>query len=259
MKLINILCLIIILLTLLSCSGDDPIDNDTIPPSNPKLIAHRGDVGDPPMIVNNQPVAITDENNGIDADPVGNWINLRWEPFIDTDLSHIKVFRFSESYPEPDSIATIPASDNSFQDRDGNLIEREWYSYFIELYDSSGNFSTSDTVSYGLLAKSNLYTPEEGATVSRIGLKLRWYKGSSYATRFRVLVWRELTNELISIPDFYLATEDDPLEVNFPIVSLNPPLESGEAMRWRVDAFDDSDIHSSSMGSESHERIFYIE
>ncbi len=257
MKLINILCLIIILLTLLSCSGDDPIDNDTIPPSNPKLIAHRGDVGDPPMIVNNQPVAITDENNGIDADPVGNWINLRWEPLIDTDLSHIKVFRFSESDPEPDSLATIPASDNGFQDRDGSLVEREWYSYFIELYDSSGNYSTSDTVSYALLAKSNLYTPEEGATVSPLGLKLRWYKGSSYATRFRVLVWIDATNELKWFSDFYLATEDDPLEVNFPV--LSPAIPSGTALRWRVDAFDDSDIHSSSMGSESHERIFYLE
>jgi len=257
MKKVLLFLMLAILLAVLSCSGDDPIDNDTIPPNTPNLIEHRGDPGDPPMVINNQLVAITDENNGIDADPVGNWINLRWEPFIDTDLSHIKVFRFSESDPEPDSIATIPASDNGFQDRDVSLVEREWYSYFIELYDSNGNYSTSDTVSYGLLAKSNLYTPEDGITVSPVGLKLRWYKGSSYATRFRVLVWVDATNELKWSTDFYLATEDDPLEVNFPV--LTPAIPSGTAMRWRVDAFDDSDVHSSSMGSESHERIFYIE
>jgi len=247
---------LVVLLHLSSCSGDDPLDTDTIAPTSPDLISHLGDVGDPPMIIDGQPVEITDDNNGIDADPVGDWIDITWEPFIDTDLSHVNIFRFSETDPLPVVLDSIPASSDRYQDQDPNLVEREWYSYYMELYDSSGNYSVSDTVSYGLMAKSNLYTPEDGAYVSPVGLKLKWNRGDSYATRFRILVWIEDTHQLKWSTDYYLATEDDPLEVPFP--NLTPPIPSGTVLRWRVDAFDDSSIHSSSMGSESHERLFTL-
>lgn len=256
MKKYLIIISLVILLHLAACSGDDPLDTDTVPPTSPDLIAHLGDTGDAPMIIAGEPVEITDDNNGIDADPVGDWINITWEPFIDNDLSHAKILRFSETDPVPVVLDSIPASSDRYQDQDPDLVEREWYSYYMELYDSSGNYSVSDTVSYGLLAKCNLYTPEDGASVSRSGLKLKWYRGDSFATRFRVLVWIEDTHQLRCSFNYSLATEDDPLEVVFP--NLTPPIPAGTVLRWRVDAFDDSSIHSSSMGSESHERLFTL-
>lgn len=251
MKHVLFILILVAILCLSACSGDDPLELDTIPPTSPDLIEHLGD----PSIQNTD---ITDDNNGIDADPVGNWINISWEPFIDTDLSHAKIYRFSEVDPEPVVIDTIPASAEKYQDQDPSLVEQVRYSYFMELYDSSGNYSVSDTVSYALLAKCNLFTPEDGETVSPVSLRLRWNRGDSYATRFRVLVWIEETHQLKWSTDYYLATEDDPLWVSFPIFGPGE-IPSGTVLRWRVDAFDDSNENSGSMGSESHERLFTLE
>lgn len=255
MKISLLLIGLVLFFGIMSCSGDDPIDSDTTAPTTPQLIAHLGDPGDPPVLINGSWVYWDDDNNGIDTVPNGDYIKIPWKPFVDTDLSHVKVYRYSEANPEPVLVGRVPAVDDYYLDQ-STLVERDWYSYFIELYDSSGNFSVSDTVSFALLAKSNLYTPENGAVVSPIGLKLKWNRGDSYAGKFRVLVWNE-DNQLIHTFDFDLATEEDPLEVPFPVMS--PPLTSGQVLRWRVDSFDWDSEHNAYMGSESEERTFTIQ
>lgn len=258
MKTIYLLLTAVLLLGLLSCSGDDPIDQDTVAPSAPKLIHHLGDAGDDPVIIDNQQVYWNDDNNGMDTVPDGNWIKIPWEPFIDNDLSHVKIFRFSEANPEPILLNTVPAVDDYYLDQ-SPLVEREWYSYYIELYDASGNFSVSDTSSYSILAKSLPTYPADGSTVSLNNLTLKWNIGDSNTTRFRVLVWNN-SNELIySTLYFYAPTQENPPppQVPFPILTPAPP--SGEVLRWRVDAFDWDSEHGQDMGSESEERTFTVQ
>ncbi|MDY0151399.1 MAG: hypothetical protein RBS43_03920 [Candidatus Cloacimonas sp.] len=255
MKIGLILLTALLLVGLMSCSGDEPIDQDTTPPSAPQLIPHLGDTGDDPVNINGVTVYWNDDNNGIDTVPDGDCIKVPWKPFIDSDLSHVKIYRFSESELTPVLLNTVPAIEEYYLDQ-SSLIEREWYSYYTELYDASGNFSVSDTVSYALLAKSNLYLPQNGATVPTQNLSLFWNRGDSYASKFRVLVWNE-ANELIYSYNYNLATELDPLFVSFPVMS--PPLTSGQVLRWRVDSFDFDNEHNAYLGSESEERTFTIQ
>lgn len=258
MKLPQIALLIIIVLGLFSCSGSDPLDQDTEPPYRPMLRPHLGDTGDAPLTWNGQNIIITDETNGIDTVSEGNFIRIPWEPFVDTDLSHIKVFRFSNHDPNPVEIASNESASNMYYlDTSSDLIERNWYSYYIHLYDGSGNYSVSDTVSYAFLAKSNLYTPENGEIVSPVSLTLKWYGIGTNASKFRVLIWDEIGN-IIYHSDIDVNTQEDPLETIVP-TNLLSDLPHGTVLRWRVDAFDNDAEHEIMMGSESHERTFILE
>ena len=257
-KIISLTTLLLLAL-LFSCSGDDSPEKDKIPPTTPKLISHLGDTGDDPIIVNGVTVSLNDDNNGIDTVPDGNWIKVPWEKFVDNDLSHVKVYRYSESDPEPILINTVPASEDYYLDQ-SSLVEREWYYYYIELYDASGNFSVSDTVSYAILAKSILSSPVEGETINQDTAKLCWERGDSQTNKFRILLWDNQTGDLVfSYPYYYTPNEEFPSPPEFPFPRLNPRPPSGQVFRWRIDAFDDDPEHNLEMGSESKERTLIIQ
>jgi len=256
MKTILYLILCFVLLSTLSCSGDDPLDSDSVPPAQPTLRPHLGDTGDPPVDWNGLNITLNDDNNGIDTVSEGDFIRVPWEPFIDTDLSHVKVFRFSNHNAEPVEIASnVSPSARHYLDTDNQLQERVWYSYFIHLYDSSGNYSISDTVSYALLSKCLLDYPANNQIVPLLNLKLRWTSDGVGASSFRVLLWNE-ENELIYHQDIYIAVPEDIYEVWVP---ANLVVNSGDVIRWRVDAFDDDFGYNIKMGSESQERVFIIQ
>ena len=93
--------LIIFGLVLFGCSGEDIINVDTIPPAKPDLIHHLGDTGDFGSSIvpganyynlNTQPEL---ENNGIDADDEGDFIQLQWPNLHDNDIDYLEIFRFS--------------------------------------------------------------------------------------------------------------------------------------------------------------------
>jgi len=244
------------LLSFFGCSGEDDPGTDTTPPATPVLIPHLGDTGDPPVLIDDVLVTLTDENNGIDTVPDGQWIRIMWKPFIDNDLSHLKVYRFSDIEPDASEIAHIPANANSYLDQ-GPLVERTWYSYYIELFDASGNSAVSDTVSYAILAKTNLMYPDNGAVVSTTGLEFMWSIADDRSGSYRVLVWDE-NNELVWHNDLPVVNEENPyLTMPFPII--NPPIPSGTTLRWRVDYFDWDEVNQMYMGSESAERIFHVQ
>jgi len=254
MKYLTYLALAFCLISIASCSGEDEDNIDTRPPTTPKMVPHYGDVGDQPVQIGEHMVVLPDDNNGIDTVQEGQWIDLRWDPFIDNDLSHMKIYRFSDVDPDVVELAQITSDTHSYLDQ-GPLVERIWYSYFIELFDSSGNSAISDTVSYALLAKSNLLSPAHGEIVNPDSLKFYWYKADDRSGFYRVLVWNE-ENELIWYNDLYVTVEEDVLQMTFPI--LSPPIPSGSTLRWRVDYFDWAEDHQMYMGSESNERVFYV-
>ncbi len=259
MKKICFLAGLLLLILTFSCAGDDPPEKDKIPPRAPTLIEHLGDTGDDPIEIDGVLTLLNDENNGIDAVPDGNWIKIPWKKFVDNDLSHLKVYRYTEQNPEPILIDTVPASEDYYLDQ-SYLIEREWYYYYIELYDASGNFSVSDTVSYALLAKSKLSSPADGATVSANNLRFYWTVGDSQTTEFRVLIWNDQTGELVYHINYsYTPNVENPPPPNVPFPVMTPPPANGQVFRWRVDAFDYDSEHDMKIGSESEERTFIIQ
>ncbi|MEN6444950.1 MAG: hypothetical protein ABFC98_02765 [Candidatus Cloacimonas sp.] len=259
MKRIYFLPALLMIILLFSCSGNDSPEKDKIPPAAPNLLEHLGDTGDDPITIDDVEVILNDDNNGIDTVPDGNWIKIPWKRFIDNDLSHLKVYRFTEQNPEPQLIDTVPAAEDYYLDQ-SYLVEREWYYYYIELYDASGNFSVSDTVSYAILAKSSLSFPAEGASVSPNNLKLYWTIGDSQTTEFRVLIWDEQTGELVYHINYsYTPNVENPPPPQVPFPIMTPAPVNGQVFRWRVDAFDYDAEHNLSMGSESEERTFVIQ
>ncbi|MDP2172782.1 MAG: hypothetical protein Q8M98_04980 [Candidatus Cloacimonadaceae bacterium] len=251
MKYALYLVMIMLLIGLLSCSGEDNPDKDKIPPFPPTLIPHLGDTGDPPV----QGIVFNDENNGIDTVPDGNWIRVLWKPFIDTDLSHVKIFRYNQFNTTPVLIDSIPSYNNFYVDSRTQLNERVRYSYFIDLVDVSGNVARSDTVSYALLGKSILLTPGNNATISPVGATFMWNR-SGFASSFRLLILNE-NDGYVYHQDLVVSTEEDPLFLTFP---TNLAQEySGQSLRWRIDSFDWDEEMQMFMGSESIERIVHIQ
>ena len=245
------------MLLIAACAGRDENEKDTTPPEPPTLVRHLGDTGDPQIIYQGQLIQLNDENNGIDTVPDGDWIRVAWNPFIDTDLSHVKIYRYDEFHPDPAQIDSIPYTASYYLDTDPQLTERVWYSYFIDLVDSSGNSARSDTVSLGLLSKSILLEPANNQTIAPLGAEFQWNR-SGYASKFRFMLFDENYNYVWHY-DLVTALEVDPLSVTIPVNLANQ--YSGQSLRWRVDSFDDwdDDLQMYKFGSESHERVVYIQ
>jgi hypothetical protein len=243
------------MIVLTACAGTEENEDDTIPPITPVLTPHLGDTGDPPVAYEGQPVILSEDNNGIDAVPDGDWIKMVWDPFKDTDLSHVKIYRFSNFDPEPVLIDSISSSEDYYLDTGDDITERVFYSYFIDLVDQAGNASRSDTTTYSLLSKAILLTPENNATISPISAEFKWNR-SGTAAKYRLVVWDE-NYQYVWHQDLVTALEEDPLSI---IMPNNIAAEySGRSLRWRVDSFDTEDGIVFNMGSESYERIVHIQ
>ncbi len=250
-----IIGLLAVLILLSACAGSDQDEEDETPPVPPVLVPHLGDTGDPPVVYEGQTIYLNDENNGIDTVPDGNWIRVSWNPFKDTDLSHVKIWRFSNFDPEPALIDSISATEDYYLDTDSQLTERVWYSYFVDLVDLAGNVSVSDTTSYALLSKSILLSPENGETISPLNAQFSWNRSGS-AGKFRLLLLDESYN-YVWHQDLYVALEVDPLTISMPTNLASQ--YSGRTLRWRVDSFDWDQEMQAYLGSESYERVVHIQ
>ncbi|MBM4403493.1 MAG: hypothetical protein FJ042_03790 [Candidatus Cloacimonetes bacterium] len=135
------------------------------------------------------------------------------------------------------------------------LLTRVRYSYFIDLVDLSGNASRSDTVSYAILPKPILLSPENNANVAATDVVFQW--NHTGATGYYRAVVLDSNREYVWHGDFYQSTEPDPLEIRFPV---NIAMEqSGNSLYWRIDSFEydfDMDMY---IGSESEERLIFIQ
>ncbi len=243
--------IIILALLMLSCAGNDDPDVDTEPPFPPDLVEHLGDTGDAPV----NGLVLNEDNNGIDAVPEGNWIRLSWKPFIDNDLSRVRVWRYDEINTTPVIIDSIASNADFYLDGNTQLNERVWYSYFIDLVDFAGNVARSDTVSYGLLSKAILISPLDGETVVPTAADFKWNR-SGFASKFRLVLFDE-SGDYIYHQDLDVANEEDPLKITVPnnLVAQH----SGEIIRWRIDAFDWDEGMQMYFGSESLERWCFFQ
>ncbi len=245
MKTSTIISFLIILFAFLCCSYDEPEQKDTIPPSKVHLIPHLGDPGDP------SGCAYTDKDNGIDAVQSGNldynWMKIQWGDELkkDPDIHHIDMYRYFYGAQNPEDtvlIATIPYQRDSTQFVDtfegvATIIQQTWF-YFIVPYDEAGNFTNSDTVSYRLIDKPGLESPNDDY-VSSIDdtITFSWSGPPNYS--YRILFFDQ---------DYNLQCAQDINELRCNIVPLDLGLIPGYIYIWRIDAFDGVG------GSESEER-----
>lgn len=254
-KFVIVIMLASLALLMLSCSGEDKLAKDTTPPFPPTLTPHLGDTGDLPVTYNGVTFALNEENNGIDAVPDGDWLRIMWHPFLDNDLSHLRIYRFDEFNPQPVLIDSVSASARQFVDSRSTLNYNTVYSYYIDLVDSSGNYSTSDTVSYALLSKSQLISPVNNAYVNPTNIVFTWNR-SGFATKYRALVF-DSNYEYIWHQDLVVSFEEDPLTIRFPVNLAEQ--HSGESLIWRIDSFDWNNTLDAFIGSESNEWIIHIQ
>lgn len=253
-KILATLALLSLVLFIFSCSGTDKPEEDTTPPFPPTMIPHLGDTGDPPTNYYGQQTILTDDNNGIDTVPDGNWVRISWKPFLDQDLNLVRIWRFDEFNTTPVQIDSIAPNQSYYLDSKQQLPERIWYSYFIDIVDFAGNSARSDTVSYALLAKPVLLDPPNGATISPIGARVYW-NSSGFASSYRLVLF-DSNHNYVWHQDLFTALEDE-LFIDIPVNLLMQ--YSGQGMYWRIDSFDWDEERQQYMGAESLERIFYVQ
>ncbi len=227
------------------------------PPAKPILIPHLGDTGDSTdsLYFNGAWVVIQDETNGIDAIPEVDGIKISWEPLHDSDLDHIQVYRFNE-ISAPKMIASISPSQVSFNDMKNVTMSPDSiyfeYSYFIKVFDQMGNSTTSDTVSYRLLDKQMLHSPQNNATLESMnGLSFE-FDTSGTSMKYRVLLFDE-SHELLWSSDILSVSE------NTYNIYYTGQLFTNQTFKWRVDAFDWDSGLNMNIGSESHEYTFTVQ
>ena len=185
-------------------------------------------------------IPLTDDNNGIDAEP-GNNMKIQWDE-MDGDIFCIKVYRFSNE----DTTECIDTLDNvnstEYVDTFSGIdqrIDKEW-SYFIIPYDNAGNSTVSDTVTYQLIGTPELLEPANDSTFSITDtVNFDWQLYGGYS--FRILFFDE-DGSLVFADDTY---SDD--EYSLSVLEFNPQLDT--PYKWRIDAF--GFVNS---GSESEER-----
>lgn len=266
-----LLFLILIAVALTACTGDETTEVDKSAPWKPDLIHHLGDTGDldpvtytyetPDGVVQNTIPSgeLSDENNGIDTVPSGNWIRLQWAPFVNNDIAFLRVYRYRQGQDEPTLVDSVRDEGQlSYVDQTLNQtnISQEWF-YYIDLYDESGNHTKSDTVSYMTVPKVLLSSPIEGAVLdSSDDLEFQWQiLQTSSVSMYRVLLMQDEGGEDAARLWHYDETDTDPQEIYLSKSYTGPVLPPGDYL-WRVDAITNSAIES---GSESQYFQFTIE
>ena len=265
--------LLIPLLILLSCTGEESLGVDTKAPNKPQLIPHQGDSGDIVQdyqgnsdTLNFYNTSDVDfENNGIDAVMEGDWVKTQWFPLEDSDIDYLKIFRFSYQDFFSDTlnfvqiIDTVDYDDQIYYvDRSSMLTDNVNF-YFIEAFDNAGNSTLSDTTGYELIDKPILISPVDYFPSQNIDdVIFEWQQSGSNAIRHRLLVFNE-ERELI--------WQNTPLDQeDFIVPYEGPPVDLGSTLIWRVDSFGhDSEItvegksYFIESGAESIERYLFIE
>ena len=253
---------------ILGCAGEDKLNPDKIPPLKPDLYHHLGDTGD---FVDGQPVNYHQgseiEYNGIDAIQGGEWIQIQWEHLADIDLLVTEVFRFNmedfeeyedyldqggEEYDFATKIAELEPDEDRFEDHSSQLLGYIWF-YYLKVIDVGGNWTKSDTVCYKLAPRAVLVSPLGPVIEDLNSTYFTWeLSGGIPASYSRLLIFDEVYN---------LIWQYTPLDLGDTTVLYAGPDVSGQPIRWRVEAYGNSQdtepvegtVYTVYVGSESNE------
>ncbi len=237
----KIFFMLILAFLLFACAGKDVIDADKTPPEKPHLIPHLGDTG----ITFNQSVGQVDnyynssgfEENGADAVDIQDYaIQIMWDVLTDTDIDYLEVWRFNLNEPDTLVINTLHNYNknyyiDSFQDYEVLPTSEDWF-YFIKVFDTSGNYSVSDTVCYHLLNKAVVTSPQNNIQVADYNqINFSWYIVPGAI--FHLLVFDDKYNLLTS----YSALDEptDMYQVSFGDLGIDDNLlQNINELHWEV-------------------------
>ncbi len=226
---------------LFACAGKDVLDNDKTPPEKPHLIPHLGDTG---ITYNQTPVQYDNfynsegfEENGIDAVDIQDYaIQIMWDVLTDTDIDYLEIWRFNLIEQDTLTIATLHNYNknyyiDNFEDYEVTPIDEDWF-YFMKVFDTSGNFSVSDTVCYHLMSKATINGPHDNTTVSDFNdITFSWYIYQGAV--FNLLIFDQNYNLLKSYSALDQPT--DMYEVNFSDLGIDPNiLQNTHKLYWEV-------------------------
>ncbi|MBN1327729.1 MAG: hypothetical protein JW996_07250 [Candidatus Cloacimonetes bacterium] len=258
----------LVILILLGCSGEEKFAVDNIPPLKPNLIHHLGDTGD--MIGGQTINYYLDEEmeyNGIDALPGGNWIQIQWDHLLDNDLEKVEVYRFSlqdysayqqyllnggEEYDFTTKIDETTPDNKFYFDQSSGLLGFNWF-YYLKVIDIAGNWTKSDTVCYKLMDKHVPIQPINPGTYTLNNLLFEWeLTGEQAPSTTRLLIFDE---------NYNLIWTYTPLDYEDTAVEYGGPDFEGGILRWRVDGFTpvimteevNGQLYQIHSGSESYE------
>ncbi|MCD4796795.1 MAG: hypothetical protein K8R49_06480 [Candidatus Cloacimonetes bacterium] len=256
--------LFVVIIFILSCSGKESLGIDKTPPEKPELIPHLGDTGDGVNYYDTPDIEL--ENNGIDATPGGNRIQIQWEHLMDSDIDIIEIYRFSEQEYiadtlnfAPDTISIVDYSEQNLYDDVTALTNLKLF-YFINAIDVDGNSTYSDTVCYRLLDNPILTLPADNLTTSNMSEIIFEWNEVIDALQYRLLVFNK--------EDRTLIWQKTPLDLeDLSVLYSGTDIVPGTTILWRVDAFGltandvviEENSYSVSTGSESEERILIVE
>lgn len=263
--------MIIPLLILLGCTGEESLGVDTQAPNKPQLVPHLGDTGDGgnssiPGINYYNSFDTDFENNGMDAVMDGDWIKTQWSRLEDSDIDYLKIFRFSWQDYNSDTLNFAQIIDTVDYDDQIYYVDKtsdtdKNYFYFIEAIDDAGNSTLSDTTGYKLIAKPILISPVDNYSCTNIyNIVFEWQQTGYDALYFRLLVFNE---------DRELIWQKRPLNrEDFSVQYEGPPVVPGSVLIWRVDAFGwtystpnpiEGNFYTVESGSESFEQYLFID
>jgi len=227
-----------VMLMLISCAGKDITDNDTTPPKKPHMIEHLGDTG----VTHSGSGYSTDnffdqsgsEENGTDAYNNGlNSIYISWDILTDTDIDYVEIYRFN-LYEQDDTLKIKTMSENNqnyyidnFDNYETTPIDKNWF-YFIKVFDTSENFSVSDTVCYHLIDKPAINYPIGDTQTNDFDNVTFSWNPSSF-TLFYLLIFDSNYNLLKSFRA--IDSPDHPYEVNFADLGLS---DVSGTLRWQI-------------------------
>ncbi|MFB3844486.1 MAG: hypothetical protein ACE14O_01895 [Candidatus Cloacimonadaceae bacterium] len=249
------IAILILSVFLLACTGKEKLPTDHTAPTTPILIPHLGDTPDTTSFYNNQLSYLNEDDNGIDAVPDDDWFRISWVHLIDTDLDYIKIYRFDEEYNQIALIDSISHNHDYYVDDTDTLYTNRKYYYFIEVVDQSGNKAVSDTVGYKLLSKQILTRPDYGEVFNPVRDSLCWQK-SGFVSKFRLMIFDADHNHLWH-RDIQVAFEQNYFAEKVPVNLFSN--YSDDYFYWRVDAFDYDYELNMYIGSESNERLQYLQ
>ena len=267
--------ILITLIIILGCTGEESLGVDTQAPNKPLLVPHLGDTGDvfedyqgnlDTLNFYNTFNNINFENNGIDAVMEGDWIKVQWFRLEDSDIDYLRIFRFSaqDYYADTLNFAQIIDTVNyeeqiHYEDRTSDIDKN--YFYFIEAIDNAGNSTLSDTTGYMLIDKPYLISPFDNCSYQNIyEVEFEWQQVGSNTRQHRILVFDE--NRKLIWQQTMLDTG------SFNVQYDGPPVDPGSVLIWRIDAFGgtyttpnpiEGNYYTVESGAESIERYIFID
>ncbi len=277
MKYLGLVVMACLLFLGVTACDETPTDTDKIAPYPAKLLPHLGDAGGDSLSTTHyaEDTYLSDDNNGIDAVTDGDNIRIMWGQLRNTDIDYIEVYRYQEidSHGNIDEVMVesisydVSSPISAYKDTQlgihTNPIGIKWY-YYLKVYDTSENFSISDTVSYELMNKPQPLFPGNGYVHTAYNpLTFRWQQGGN-ETHCRVLlfdvsndqhklVWPNAEHEsTFEDKDWYFLEQSEP-QLEFTEAHI---MSYGQEFVWRVDSFG---ANPQEKGAESVEIYFTTE